>query len=415
MMACPDELALTRASCEPEDPEIAAHVTGCAPCREIWTGMANAIELARRVPVAMPSSERREEIRTAILAASGLRAPLARARSPQPRRRWASAIALAAAAAVVIVIATRPRGPEVATHTHGTVRAHGAAQFVARSSSPDEIVALYDGVIDVEVAPLHAGERFRVVTADSEIEVRGTAFEVTAQLGRLVGVTVIHGLVEVRPIMGAPTMLGAGQSWTAPPVRSATVAPVPLQTVAAPTAAGPMTSVATTAPPVRSAPSDVGPQPIHRDAVRSRAPTITERVEPMPPAPAQRARAPQAIAYDEAWAAMRAGNFTRASTTFARAGILDPDGPLAEDASYWYPVALARAKRSEAMDAFREFLDHYPRSAHAHEASAMLGWLLVDAKQHAEAERRFRAAIDDPSPAVAASARAGLAALDARP
>jgi hypothetical protein len=41
----------------------------------------------------------------------------------------------------------------------------------------------------------------------------------------------------------------------------------------------------------------------------------------------------------------------------------------------------------------------------------MLGWLLVEAKQPAEAERRFRAAIDDASPSVRDSAQRGLAAL----
>ncbi len=224
--------------------------------------------------------------------------------------------------------------------------------------------------------------------------------------------TVTHGLVEVRPIAGARTMLGAGQSWAAPPVRTAS-APAPAPPVPP---INSMTSEATSAPAVTPAPAVVSPRPrsIERDVSRPRAVAITERVEPIPAAPAPRARAPQATAYDEAWAALRAGDFTRASTTFARAGILDPDGPLAEDASYWYPVALARAKRSEAVDAFREFLDHYPRSAHAREASAMLGWLLVDARQRAEAERRFRAAIDDPSPAVSASARAGFAALGQR-
>ena len=89
---------------------------------------------------------------------------------------------------------------------------------MASSTSPDEIVTLYEGVIDVEVTPLQAGERFRVVTADTEVEVRGTAFEVTARFGHVIGVSVRHGLVEVRPIGGAIAMVGAGQSWTAPPV-----------------------------------------------------------------------------------------------------------------------------------------------------------------------------------------------------
>jgi hypothetical protein len=50
-------------------------------------------------------------------------------------------------------------------------------------------------------------------------------------------------------------------------------------------------------------------------------------------------------------------------------------------------------------------------SAYRRRASAMLGWLLADVGELAEAERRFRAALDDPSSDVGASARAGLDAL----
>lgn len=41
----------------------------------------------------------------------------------------------------------------------------------------------------------------------------------------------------------------------------------------------------------------------------------------------------------------------------------------------------------------------------------MLGWILVDANEPAEAARRFRAAIGDPTPAVRDSAKAGLDAV----
>lgn len=107
---------------------------------------------------------------------------------------------------------------------------------------------------------------------------------------------------------------------------------------------------------------------------------------------------------------MRTNHFAAAATAFAQVAVLDPDGGLAEDAAYGYAVALARADRPEATTGFRAFLDRYPRSPHAGEANAMLGWLLVDTER-AEAARRFRAAIDDPSAAVRDSARAGLAAL----
>jgi TolA-binding protein len=399
MTACPNEPVLARAISEGEDPDLAAHLAACASCRDSWNGMANAIELARRVVVRMPQADRREEMRTAILAKSALRSPAAPAQRSRSVRWWFAGAVLAAAAAAVVVLATHPHEAAAIAHGHGTVHGHDGARYAVSSSIPDEIVTLYEGVIDVEVTPLRAGERFRVITADTEVEVRGTAFEVTAHQGHVTGVSVRHGLVEVRPLGGAIAMVGTGQSWTAPDLRTASATP-PVEP-APPPRAVPSVEIA---PPTAPAPPRAASRP------RSAPAAITERVEPAP-APLAPPRAPQAIAYDEAWAAMRSGDFAKASTTFARAGILDPDGALAEDASYWYPVALARAKRPEAVTAFREFLDRYPRSTHAREASAMLGWLLVDANQRDEAERRFRAAADDPNPEVSGSARAGLAAL----
>ena len=398
MTACPIEPVLARAISEGQDPELAAHLAACTSCRESWDGMTNVIDLARRVPQRMPAADRREEMRTAILANSAGRSPAAPSPRPRSLRWWFAGAALAAAATVVVVLATRPHEAATIARGHGTVHGHDGARYAASSTTPDEIVTLYEGVIDVEVTPLGAGERFRVVTADTEVEVRGTAFEVTAHQGHVTGVSVRHGLVEVRPAGGTIAMVSAGQSWTAPGVRTASATPP--NEPATPRALPSVEAVAPTA----TAPPRIASRP------RSAPAAITERVEPTP-APLVPPRAPQAIAYDEAWAAMRSGDFAKASTTFARAGILDPDGALAEDASYWYPVALARAKRPEAVTAFREFLDRYPRSAHAHEASAMLGWLLVDANQRDEAERRFRAAIDDPNPEVSGSARSGLAAL----
>ena len=89
--------------------------------------------------------------------------------------------------------------------------------------------------------------------------------------------------------------------------------------------------------------------------------------------------------------------------------IVAPDAKLAEDAAFWYAVALARGRHGgQAITAFRDFLDAHPQSPRAGEASAMLGWLLLDAGERAEAARRFRAAADDASTAVRDSARSGL-------
>jgi hypothetical protein len=54
--------------------------------------------------------------------------------------------------------------------------------------------------------------------------------------------------------------------------------------------------------------------------------------------------------------------------------------------------AGARQAQREALAAFRDFLDTYARSTRAGEASAMLGWILIDARAYDETARRFRAA-----------------------
>jgi TolA-binding protein len=126
-------------------------------------------------------------------------------------------------------------------------------------------------------------------------------------------------------------------------------------------------------------------------------------------------RSPAEVSYDDAWTALRTGDFTHAASGFARVVLLAPDSPLVEDASYWRAVALARAKRSaEAISAFHDFLDGHARSARAGEASAMLGWLLIDARAYDEAARQFAAATGDASAAVRSSAQAGLDALATR-
>lgn len=376
MSACPSELELARALTDGADPVVTAHLAACATCRTTWDGTVRVVELARLATRPLPPAAQREELRTAILASSP--------GAPVVRRRTAIAGAAAlAAAGAALYIGLRPDPPAPARHA--TIVPHAGARFSAASDRPDELVYLLDGGIDVAVTPLEPGERFRVVTVDAEVEVHGTAFEISAHDRRLASVRVHHGAVEVRPLGAPPRLLHAGDAWAPAPVKTASVEAPPAPAPPPPP------------PPIAATPKRVAGE---RAQVARAA----------PPA----ARPPQAIAYDDAWAALRANDFATASAAFARTALLDPDGPLAEDASYWYPVALARAKRGEAAGAFRDFLERYPRSPHAGEASAMLGWLLVDAGERAEAERRFRAALDAPTEQVRTSARAGLAALGVR-
>jgi hypothetical protein len=328
-----------------------------------------ALAALRDAPLDVPCAAHREEVRTALLARAQ---PPAHARS----RRWL-AVPLAAAAAVLAIVAW----PAPALHavalpvlpplpSRGHVHPFPGAVFTAGSHVPDEIVTLHDGTIHVDVDPLRTGERFRVLVGTSEVEVRGTAFDVTADHDRLVGVHVLHGRVEVRPSAGRATvLLAAGGDWTDAPI------------------------------------------------------AVTEPVLPAPPAPHRHARtvapvpaaSPDQLAYNDAWTALRGAQFDIAAAGFAKALVAAPEGALADDARFWHAVALARGHAvNPAMTAFRELVDEHPGSTHVGEASAMLGWLLVDAKRLDEARERFAAATNDPSPKVRASAQAGIDALDSR-
>jgi TolA-binding protein len=452
---CPTDDELARAITV-EDALVASHVAACATCTRAWNEATQTIELARRVRVVLPDRDRREEMRTAILASLDTIADTSERRTEPKRTRWYIAGgALAAAAGIALVLATR----DAPTHAHGTITAHAGARYTT-TRAPDEVITLHDGTIDVSVAPLHAGERFRVVTADTEIEVRGTAFRVVAELGHVVRVEVAHGHVDVRPHDGGIVSLRTGQSWKSPvqsaarSARTGSSSLEPMEPAREPTAPAleptapiqpalaPSTSIEPDLALAPNAPTRAKRDDAHatlddvrknrdrakpddattRDDIRvklddattrddARAPT-TPSISVSRPAPtAQPTRPLDALAYDEGWAAMRGGDFEHAASAFARVTILEPDGALSEDASYWYAVALARAKRGEAIAAFRDLISRYPHSTHVGEANAMLGWLLVEAKQSAEAERRFRAAIDDPKPSVRDSARSGLAAL----
>lgn len=410
-MTCPSERARARAITT-GDPEITAHVAACAGCRVAWDQTQAAIELARELPVTLPTAAHREEMRTALLA---------RAAAPRPRARpvWLIPAGAVAAAAGLIGYLARPSGappapvaiPTVAAgHHHGTVRPQPGARYLSGAPSPDEIVVLVEGVLEVEVTPLHAGERYRVVVGSAEVEVRGTAFTITAREARLADVRVAHGRVEIRAEHGAPITLTAGQSWQPALAAASAIVPPP----SPPSPSLPSSSGRPHAAHATPRPSQVVATPPHPSQVDATPPREAPPGAPAP-SPATPAHPAEEVAYDAAWRALRANDFGHAASGFARVLLLAPDSALVEDASFWHAVALGRAGRSaEAVPAFRDFLDGYARSARAGEASAMLGWILIDRREDDEAARRFRAGLASDNPPVRASAEAGLAAIARR-
>jgi len=343
--------------------------------------VAHTIALAKELPARLPSASRRDEVKAQLLASAGAQ-PLA-----STRRRFSAVgaiVVLGAAGVLLVSFARGPRAPAPA-RSHVTVRAEPTARFAIASPPPSEVIRLWDGAIDLDVEPLGPGERVRVEVGDGDVEVRGTRFQVTARADRIVGVSVTHGRVEVRP-RGAPlAVLGAGQEWRRP------------------------------AGPPAEAPA---PVVVERGSQEPAPPARPRRIAAGTEAAVQRALRPteQEARYDDAWDALRAGKFKDAAARFGRVLDGSPPGPLVDEAAFWRATALARdGESASAIDAFRSFLSSYRASPRHGEASAILGWLLLDDYRTDEAAPFFRAALLDPREAVRASGREGLDAIARTP
>jgi TolA-binding protein len=358
--------------------------------------------VARTLETSEPTDARAEQIRTSVLASA--------AAQPQRSRRnvapfAVAGLALAAAAAVVLWIATRVDAPVVAMGPKQMITPIGSARFERASDWPDYVVHLDDGRIDVQVAALAVDERFRVATLDAEVEVRGTRFEVGAERDRLMTVLVTAGRAEVRVKDQQVVVLSAGESWSATKTaqRDEIIAPVPVPSPEPPppidhpgapptsTSGAKADHVATTAParPEVPAPSTDKPTPA--------------------PTPASN---PGEAEFRAGWAALRAGDAGAAAKAFSTACSEAAHAALGEDACFWAGAAAKRAgDPTMARGALAQFLERFPSSSRAAEASALLGWLLYDAGELDAAERLFHQAERDRVPKVRESAQRGLTAI----
>ena len=374
--SCPSEEELTRALGAGADARVARHLEGCATCRAKQAAFRSAIERAKGLPTSLPDRRRRDEVRASLLATAAAE-PL----GSRGRAAWLIGfVAIGAAAALVSGLERRRLAPEPAPRSHVVVRGGVGARYEI-TSPPWEIVRLWEGEIDLDVQPLGPRDRVLVQVGDGEVEVRGTRFQVTARADKLAAVAVTHGRVEVRPAGAVMAVLGAGQTWRAP------------EAVIAPTLAPPGGTPEGASPPGAS----------------SARPRHAARAE----AGVERALRPtrQEALYDDAWDALRARRFAAAATEFTRVLSEAPLGPFAAEAAFWRATALARGGESDkALVAYREFIGTYKTSPRRGEASAILGWLLVDARRPEEAAPLFGAALSDPHENVRVSARQGLEA-----
>lgn len=426
---CPPAASLDEAWTKGADDDLRAHLAACAKCSELWRSRDELRSLGMAIGGEKMAADRRGALRTRLLSNAYRPAPPPIERASL-RRRLMVALALASTLAAVAFGALLLRtgggtAGEAVKTARGRVHGDEHARYARESGSPDEVVRLHDGSIDVDVDRLESGERFRVVTADGEVEVRGTAFQVSAEDDRLVAVRVNHGLVAVRVQGEEVALLGPGEAWKAPvDVRStprgrriedtdgglpaapagprAPQSPSEERTSVVPvmpTTARHAISHAPLAPPgtdrAEATPAENGgrPSPSASLSASSRGPSLDE------------------VAFKAAWEALRRGDHEVAARGFAS---VNPASSVGEEAMFWRAVSLVRAGHSEpgrvALEGFRSA---FPRSARRHEAAVSLGWILLGRGRGPEALALFREAALAPPGAVRTSAQEGLSRLEA--
>ena len=360
--------------------------------------------LARTLPASQPAVDRAEQNRTRMLAGA--------ASVPQHRRSSrmpfvAVGLALAAAAATLVwFVGREEESASVAVSdpiARETIVASNGGQFERIAPWPDYQVRVRAGRVSFDVGPVQDDERFRVMTADSEIEVRGTRFIVEAQQDRLVMVLVHEGTVEIRMPSHDPVTVRAGERWSPPrTARLDEIAPAPLASVAEPSS-----NEAVVAPKTPTRPKVTAlPAPSVTEAPLAK-PAISVVPDPVAPLPVKASEAE----FRRGWTLLRAGDAAGASKAFAKA-CSDPGADAREDACYWTGVAAKRAGQAVvAREALTSFIARFPSSSRAAEASALLGWLLYDAGDLPAAEARFKQAAKDRAPKVRESADRGLEAI----
>lgn len=400
----PSPVELSRALNEGPDTALAAHLRECDACAIAWSEWQRTDELARRLPAAEPSEIRMDAVLRAVReATTEPRASAGHDRTPWLRFSLAGASVAAIALFVVgggslFSAEVQPRQQVQELVYRGEVRVLEGTRMVRESSAPDEVVRLFEGTIFVDVAALSKGERFRVIVGDGEVEVRGTAFEVTARRDALAVVLVEHGVVEVRPEGREVAVLRDGQRWEAQGSEAPALpipSPQPRPSSRSRSQALPQQEGGATSP---DAPPPRAPEPKEKAPVQ--APSLRDH--------------PMASLFDRGWKQLREGRVEEAIRSFDEALAKYASDPLAEDASFWRAVALVRSRRAEAASrALHAFLESYPTSLRAGEASAMLGWILLGEGDLQGAEVRFRSAAADPVESVRASGEKGLATVRA--
>jgi hypothetical protein len=361
---CPAGWELSRAFLEDGRRDLAAHLDGCRRCAAEWRSLARARAAVRALPQPSMSEETFEVIETRLrlgLAGPGATTFPRTEMRTWPRRTAAIFLTCGIAAAVALVWA-RVGGPlqgaPAASPSWASIRAVDGTTF-SRAPSPEDVVRLEAGTLELDVGPAPPGRRFRIMTDDAVIESAESRLSVEAEGHLLVAVRVFAGYAEVRT-RGGHASLRAGDEW------------------------------------------------VHQGA---RAGAESASVVPSPPA-TRGDHVSRPPSFERAWRLLNAGKAADAAAAFRDVEAKSRGDAIVEDALFWRGVALERAARpADARAVLLQFTSQFPHSERIGEASAMLGWILLDAGDTNEARRAFERAENDKVDRVRASARSGLARL----
>ncbi len=266
---------------------------------------------------------------------------------------------------------TRPAGPvgaaDGARRTEVVVGARSEVALVEQGRA--NVFRLERGTFSAKVAKLGPDERFVVRTGDAEVEVRGTAFEVSVVPpdpscggGTTTRLRVTEGKVAVRH-QGAEVLVPAGESW---PVCAASST----ATAVSGRVVGPAID--------QGAPPDVAP-PSTPSASNPVAPTPTSaKVAVADPSAPHAAPTPasnlseQNDLFAEGVSAKRRGDSAGAIAAFDKLTSRYPGGPLTESAAVERMKVLEGVDRSAARAAANAYLRRYPRGFGRADAEALL-------------------------------------------
>jgi ferric-dicitrate binding protein FerR (iron transport regulator) len=232
-------------------------------------------------------------------------------------------------------IVTPPNGQATLSFSTGTTASLGpGADMSVQEEGGSQLLRLDGGAVDLHVAKLVVGQRFRVDTVDTEVEVRGTRFHVevvdaasSCAGGVVTRVAVSEGAVVVRHA-GVETSVAAGDVW--PKGCAATI----------PTAAGTV--------------ADTG--------------SIAARSARTVRAPAEAPARPSDLVgqndlYAQGIAAWRRGDGAGALSAFDQLLARYPGGQLAESAWVQRMRVLKSIAPDRAPASAREYLARYPNGS----------------------------------------------------